>query len=320
MGGVASGVVRALSAGLKTAPHSLPSKLGASDCFSIPAGRRRMLSRLLLLKLAAVALVGCSQGAAEFQLYAKAFDGQYEQAQRVFDAMARAERTVVKRNLASTEFVPANAAYYVDNVDPPVTSSIRNSLKSLKNYNDALAALQNGEAAAALTNRVGTIATNVVAAIASTQVALGGPAASIGAAKLIGDSDAILKTILPILQPLLTAASREAFRQELVRAYPSMKGLVLTLREHSPVIFALFKRANRNIDERRMSKEAVIALERDRELLAGWVLLLDQTLITMEAAVTAAMHDAPTNELAMLAEASIELRVLAEKVKSLRLK
>ncbi|MCA6115491.1 hypothetical protein J6524_11380 [Bradyrhizobium sp. WSM 1738] len=289
-------------------------------CRLTPAFAWSRVSHLLPLVLIPLGLIGCAQGAAEFQLYVKAFDGQYEQAQRVFDAMAHAERVVVKRNLVSNEFRPAQAAYYLDNVDPPVTSSIRNSLKSLKNYNDAMAALQNGEAANALVNRAGTIATNVVAAIASTQVALGGPAAQIGATKLIGDSDGILKTVLPILQPLVTAASREAFRQQLVLAYPSMKELVITLRDNTPVIFALFKRSHQSIEERRPSKDAFLAMEKDREMLAGWVLLLDQTLITMEAAAAAAMSDAPSNELAVLAEASVELKVLAEKVKSLRLK
>lgn len=304
-----AGFLRSLPATILVDNHRLAFTFGWSR-----------ISHLLPLVLIPIGLLGCAQGAAEFQLYAKAFDGQYEQAQRVFDAMARAERVVVKRNLASNEFQPALAAYYLDNVDPPVTSSIRNSLRSLKNYNDALAALQNGEAANALLNRVGTITTNVVAAIASTQVALGGPAAQIGATKLIGDSDSLLKAVLPILQPLVTAASREAFRQQLVVAYPSMKGLVVTLRDNTPVIFALFKRSHQNIDERRPSKEALLAIEKDREMLAGWVLLLDQTLITMEAAVTAAMSDASSNELAVLAEASVDLKVLAEKVKSLRLK
>lgn len=281
-------------------------------------------ARYLGVGLVALSLTACSYGAAEFQLYTKAFDEQYEHGQRVLDALARAERIVVRRQLASrsrnVEFVPGDAAYYLDNVDPPVTASVRASLKSLKTYNEAVGALANGEAATALTNRIGTLTTNIVGAIAASRVAIAGPVGQVGATALVGNSGKILESVLPILQPILTAASREAFREQLILAYPSMKGLLVTLREETPVMFALLNRSRRNIDDRRISNEAAAALQKDRELLAGWVLLLDQTLVTMETAVTAAMSNSSAGDLAALSDASIELKVLAEKIKSLRLK
>jgi hypothetical protein len=60
------------------------------------------------------------------------------------------------------------------------------------------------------------------------------------------------------------------------------------------------------------------ALERERQLLASWVVLLDKTLLAMEAAVLTAMSDAPADDLTFLAEASLELKILAEQVKKLR--
>ena len=95
-----------------------------------------------------ILLGGCATGAAEFQLYIQGFDDQYEQGQIVLDRVARAERIVVRRRLARTSasgFNPDDAAYYLDTGDPPITASIRASLKSLKDYNHALGALANGE-------------------------------------------------------------------------------------------------------------------------------------------------------------------------------
>lgn len=271
-------------------------------------------------------LSGCgSRGAAEFQLYNQAFNSQYEQGEAILNSVARAERIVARRRVYRGPYIqpfdPDRAAYYVENVDPPITASIRASARSLKSYNEALGALANGEAAEALSNRVGALGTNIIGAIAASEVAFGGTAAIPGADLLVSESAKTLNLALPIIKQIATYASREAFRKQLIASYPAMRELLLTLRNGTPAMFFMLERSRvvRGSESATgLSSEAEIALSKDRELLAGWVLLMDQTLVAMDAAAVAALSDAPAADLASLSEAAVELRVLAEKVKSLR--
>lgn len=289
-----------------------------------------MLCRRFVIALAGLAIglgvAGCgNRGAAEFQLYSQSFNLQYEQGDAVLNALANAERAVVLRGIKAENkpdrFEPNKAAYFVAGVDPPITASIRASLKSVKIYNEALSALANGEAAEALTNRVGTLTTNVVGGIAASQAAFSGPAGVAAAATMVAGVGSTLKVVLPIFQQAATYASRESFRQQLILAYPHMQDLLIKLRNGTPQMFAVLYRSHVQIGRLGVGRDGVsdaAAVEKDRALLAGWVVLLDNTLIAMETAAAAAMSDAPAIDLANLSEASIELRVLAEKVKSAR--
>lgn len=286
----------------------------------------RLLGMLMMLTLG-TALNGCAtRGIAEFQLYSQAFDTQYEHGEVILDSLARAERTVVLRRIRHSseipDFNPDQAAYFVETVDPPITGSIRASLKSLKTYNDALGGLANGEAAEVLANRVGTLATNIAGAIAASQAALAGAAAIPGASKLVSESVQALQLAVPIIKEVATFASRCAFRKQLIATYPSMRDLLLALRNGTPAMFEVLKRARvqrGSLEEPSgISLDGQAALENERAMLAAWVILLDKTLVAMNAAVVAAMTEVPSADLASLAEASIELRVLAEQVKSLR--
>jgi hypothetical protein len=183
--------------------------------------------RPLLLVVAGLCLSGCAKGIADYQLYVQAFNAQYEQGDAILNSVAQAERKVVKRRLATNRFDPNKAAYFVDAVDPPITGAIRASLKSLKAYNDALGGLANGEAAAALANRIGTLATNIVGTIGATQVALAGAPAIPGADKLIAGVARSLDLATPIIKQVATIAARESFRRQLIETYPAMRSCSL---------------------------------------------------------------------------------------------
>jgi hypothetical protein len=286
-------------------------------------------TRILFFSLLFASLVtGCARGVAEFQLYTQAFNAQFEQGDSILNGIAKAERIVVLRRIKQTAsiaaFNPDQAAYFVDTVDPPITGSIRASLKSLKSYNDLLGGLANGEAAEALSNRLGTLTSNIVGAVAASQAAIGGAGAIPGADKLVSDSARSLLSVSPLITQIATFASREAFRQQLVAAYPAMRELLVTLRAGTPAMFEILKRSRVTRGSLEtpsgISPDGQSALEKDRVMLAAWVILLDKALVAMEAAVTAAMADISTADLASLSEASIELRVLAEQVKALRIK
>lgn len=268
----------------------------------------------------------CSQAVPEYNVYVQAFNAQYEQGDAVLDIVGQAERVVVLRRLErrGDSFDPDNAAYYLDSVDPPITASVRASLKVLKAYNEALAGLANGEAAEALATRMSALATNVAAASGAASVALGGPAAAAGADVLVTGAAKALESATPILRTALTAASREAFRQQLIEAYPAMRDLIVALRKGTPDMFEVVRRSlvTRGSDESRTGRSADgdRVLNKDRQLLAGWVILMDKSLVALEQAVASAKSGSSATRVAGLTDASIELKVFAEQMKVIRLK
>ncbi len=280
-----------------------------------------------LTLLGAAGLSGCSRGIAEFQLYSQAFDAQYTQGEAILDRIAKAERTVVLRRIKAQvaaasvpAFVPEHAPYHVDGIEPPITGSIRASLKSLKAYNAALIALMNGEAADAFANRIGVLGGNVLSAATATTSALGGAGLFAGAPALLSKSSSALQAALPIVKQLTGIIARETFRRELVRTYPHMRELLIALREGTPAMFEILKRAQaqRGNVEQPYLGTGLDALAKDRVLLAAWVVLMDKTLLAMETAVIAILTDASAVDLVSLSEASVELRVLAEQIKTIR--
>jgi hypothetical protein len=285
----------------------------------------RQATGAVLLVVLALTMGACSQAVPEYNLYVQAFNAQFEQGEAVLDVVAQSERTLVRRQLErdDTGFDPDKAAYYLNTVDPPITGSIRASLKSLKAYNDALGGLASGEAAEALANRIGVLVTTVTAGIAATGIAVGGPAASAGGEAMVGGVSKALTTALPIFKLAATAASREAFRQQLVAGHQPMRDLLVELRNGTPVMYRVMQRSlvRRGSLETPTGRgaEADATLEKHRQLLAAWVILLDRTLVALDAAVEVARSGGTTMNIAGLTEASIELRVLAEQMKATRL-
>ncbi len=261
-------------------------------------------------------LAACSGGIAEFQLYDQAFDAQYEQGNRVLDRVAAAERIVVTKrrglNNVSTPFKPDNAAYYLNAGDPPLTGAIRASLTSVQSYNKALSGLANGEAANALTARVGTLTSNLLTTASALQVAGAGTGVYTAAAQ------AQITALLPIFQHAVTVANRSEFRRQLLEGYPHVKELLIAMRGGTEEMLELIRRSY----VRRGSlggSGGIPASEledfiADRKLMAGWVIMIDKTIVAMDAAAATAISSASTADIAALTEASIELRILAEKV------
>ncbi|HLM12383.1 MAG TPA: hypothetical protein VK362_08350 [Reyranella sp.] len=267
---------------------------------------------------------GCAQGVPQYNVYVLAFNAQYEQGDSVLDIVGQAERAVGSRQLNPAVFDPDSSAYYLDTVDPPITASFRASLKSLKTYNEALVGLTNGEAANVLVARISVLANTTAAGVSAGSVALGGPAAVVGAEGIVIATTGALKIAEPIFKSAATAASREAFRQELIRAYPEMRMLLVELRKATAPMYQIMRRSLvvRGSDETDTgrSPDAERVLANKRQLLAGWVLLMDKSLLALDQAVAAAKSSDSSARAAGLTDASIELKVFAEQMKAIRLK
>lgn len=278
------------------------------------------MARPILLGLILILSSCNATGIAEFQVYEQAFDAQYEQGTNVLDRLADAERTVVLRQLSlrstTPRFRPEEAGYYVKVGDPPLTGSIRASLQALRAYNKALTALASGEAARALTADIGSISSNLTAAAGALAIASGGGSAFAVAAQ------ATIERLLPIFTQFKAAADRAEFRRRLLVAYPDMRKLLNEMRDGTDEMFEMMKRSyvsrgtlGATIG---ISDTDLIRLKQDRELLAGWVVLIDQTLVSMDAAAKTVLTSSSPSNISVLVETSTELRVLAETIKANR--
>ena len=278
----------------------------------------RYLSRLLLVAL----LASCTAGVVEFQYFRAAFETQYAEGTRVLDRLGAAERTVVGRQLARRsavrDFDPDEARYDLNVGDPPLTAAIRASLDALRDYNASLSGLASGESAAALNARIST----GVGALRSAVEAVGGAAGlDLGLSATLGST---LERVLPLYSQLARIGNRIEFRRQLLLAYPDMRALMLELRGGTRDMFTLIKRSyvtrgslgGGGIDG--ISPGNLVKLDEDRKMLSAWVILIDKTLVAMDAAVLAMAEGGGSGDLAGLVEATVEVRALADTIKALR--
>ncbi|MFO1080243.1 MAG: hypothetical protein U1E23_06375 [Reyranellaceae bacterium] len=267
---------------------------------------------------------GCTQAVPEFVLYVQAFDAQYEQGNAVLDIVGNAERTVALRKVKiDTTFNPNGAAYFLDGIDPPITASLRTSLRTLKSYNDALGGLASGEAADTLAVRLGAVTTNGAAGL-SALAAAAGPAAALEAGAFVAGAKAALDTAMPLLKAAATAANREEFRRQLVLAHDPMRDLLQAMRAATPAMYELMIRSQvqrGNLDSASgIPPEGESRLSKQRELLAAWVVLMDKTLVALDHAAAAASARGGALPVAEMTDISIQLKVTAEQIKAIRAK
>jgi hypothetical protein len=282
-----------------------------------------MTMRLLIRLICAGVMLGaCTVGVVEFQYYREAFETQYAEGGKVLDRLGTAERTLVARRTsrqgATRDFDPDAAAYELAVGDPPLTEAIRASLDSLRTYNDTLTGLSSGESAAAMSARLGSSTTALTQALSGIGGAAGldlGITASVQTA--IGPA-------LQVMKQLSVIRNRVEFRRQLLVGYPDMRALMTTLRAGTPDMFEVIKRSyvkrgslgggtTDGIPNARLD-----ALDADRKLLAGWVILIDRTLIAMDAAVLVLSEGGTDADLAGLVEATVEIRALADTIRAVR--
>jgi len=137
------------------------------------------------------------------------------------------------------------------------------------------------------------------------------------AGQLIADIEPAIGTAVTIFKAAATVAARESFRTKLLRAYPSMRTVLVSLRDYTPQMFAVMHAAV-------VDSEGDITdqnqLDRDRKLLASWVLLMDASLVAMDAAHEAIKQGKSNLSLTALNEATFELRVLSETLRDERIR
>ncbi|MEM9047177.1 MAG: hypothetical protein AAGC92_00535 [Pseudomonadota bacterium] len=270
--------------------------------------------------LALLVLSGCSTGVPEFGLYQQAYEAQYAESARVLDRLGTAEAILRERRAAAepgiAPFDPDRAGQLLGLDEPPLTAGLRRSLDALKSFNDALSGLATGEAAAVLSARIGS-ASAALSAASQSILAAGGLAIA-----AVSSLEGSVAAALPVLERLAAISDRARFRDALLEAYPDMRALLVALRAGTPDLFEVMLEARKTpgslsgVDG--VARADLPLLEEDRRLLAGWVVLLDETLRAMDLAATVIADPAAQAGITALTEAAVEVQTLADIIKALR--
>ncbi|MBB4229332.1 hypothetical protein [Rhizobium mongolense] len=285
-----------------------------------------LLGRAALRGMVILCLVvsGCAnRGHVEFQAYSTAFDLQYQQADKILERLAIAERRNYKIAYPNDplKFDYSRAAYYLDTVEPPLTASLRKSLLTIQAYNAALLSLANGESADAYVAKVAAAISDATAAVAASQIAFKGPGQTKAAEALVASVGNQLAFAVPGLRTAANLRGQQAFRMLLQETHPYMEKALATLIKGTPTFyevlaFAKGKTSGRPGDP--YTSDDIKALENEQAELAGWVLTLEATRKALNAAANAAASRADIN-ITVLAASASDMKVLAEQLKAARL-
>ncbi|CUX34438.1 MULTISPECIES: hypothetical protein [Agrobacterium] len=261
-------------------------------------------------------LPGCTAaGLREFELYRQAYEAQYVEADLLLADLAKAERNSWQRShAADRDFNPDHAAYYIEGAEPPLTASLRRSLIALKDYNAALVALATGENAETLVTRFTGFAANVDSAYESITAIKKRSAPE----EVLAVADKIwpgVRAAEAVGNSLLAAAGREEFRVRLSTNNKKMQEFLSALRSATPAMYKLLAAGQRRYSRDGGGNQEDDELQKkNRRLLAGWVLLIDQSSVALARAAQAA-ETPNTISISNLNGAAIELRILAERIR-----
>lgn len=261
-------------------------------------------ARRTVTLVAALVLASCAtlSGIREFEDYRVAYQKAYETGSRILDVLADAERenffieTPEATSTRETPFIPANAAYYTESVDPPGTAAFQRALDVVKSYNDLLYALATGEKAKDLTAKLSDFAAKKSAAVSETGAAA---AAGGSVAAVSGTIGGALSVLTPAIEAGLTYRSRDEFRRFLRETHPAIKTILATLRERTVDVFPTLVSGVRRDARRTGFDEAKLRKIRTyRGLLSDWVVLLEAAEAALDTAVTS-LDDPATVESAL---------------------
>lgn len=285
--------------------------------------------KLPTVVLLAAALGACTAGIPEFRYFDEAYQTQSAAGDEVLDRLGASERKLWQRvfdarkvdQATRSDVIPAfdpNEAGYVVRVgDPPLTAGIRDSLHSVTRFNGVMIGLATGEAAAALASRASAAAISATGAIGAFGSAVSLPAA----AAFVGTAGTAIATLKPLFEQMAKLEDRARFQELVIEAHPHIKAMLLALRGGAATMFNVHKQAYKTrgaLD----AVEGVLAedlpkLEEERQRLAAWVLLIDQTVVAVDIAVEA-MRSGDEVSIASLVDASNELSTLAATLKAIR--
>lgn len=243
-----------------------------------------------------------------FLHYQEALRAQHEAGSRVLDRLAGAESRLLSLEAEpAAGFDPNAAAATLGVGDPPRTAAMRRALESLRAYNQSLVAVARGAPEAALVS-----GTDLIGALL--------PAETGNAGEAFARLNAATRRLWPVLGLMRRSDDRDRLQAALTGAAPRIQDLLRAIRAATPAIYAVLYAAEvepGNLENADGIPPAGHArLKEDRRMLAGWVLLIDQSMVAVEVAAVAAPAGGRAD--AALIGAAIRLRALAEAVSAAR--
>ncbi len=257
------------------------------------AGRRL----LVLVGLFWLSACASTQGVTQFEAFRSAYEQAYATGNTILDQLAVAERDTYQRvhrqrqGQQQVPFNPKAAAYYTDAVDPPGTAAFRRSLATVKAYNDIVYGLATGQTGKTLTAQAYTLKAQSLAAATDAAAAAAIIAPGVSTASLIGLSST-LDMLRPFVEIGATSLSRAAFRDYLVQNAPTVRAVLVKLKESTPAIFPLLTTKSRaeGLMQDSYGDGSLSKMGSYRRLLSDWVILIDASIATLDqttAALTA---------------------------------
>lgn len=273
-----------------------------------PFSRCFVPARICLLVTFLFALVACSQvPQAELALYREAFARTSEATDEVLDAYNRAE----KRNadLRVDVFDPGQAGLIAPDADAPMTALLRRGFEAVESYNTILARYATGDSI--------TVLSDDLAALDHSLARLGTAAGVVSQAAGAG---ALVQAGTAASRLALARSDSLAFRQSVAANGTQVRGFLLAVREQTPIMHRVFLNSEMaGLSTPADIQSAQANIQVSREMLASWVLLIDETVALLEALEQAvAAGRGRASVVAVLADATDRLARHAEEVRFAR--
>ena len=235
--------------------------------FSHPRGglaRTRLL--VVLLVLGACNLLPMS----EFAAYREAFSRANEATGEVLDAYNRAEKRTA--DLRVEVFDPDDAGLIARDADAPMTALLRRGFAAVADYNAVLARYATGESI--------TVLNDDLQALDQSLTRLG---AAAGVASQVAGIGALVQAGTTVSGIALARSDNLAFRQSVVANGPQVRGFLVAVRAQTPFMHRVFLNAEMAaVSTPADIQRAQSNILTSREMLAAWVLLIDESIATLE--------------------------------------
>ena len=204
----------------------------------------------------------------EFILYQSAFNEAYEATNGLLDVYNGIEK---KATNTDAGFLPDEAALIAPNADAPITSLYRRGFHAIAQYNVILARYAAGESISALDPDLNAFQNSI---------------SRLGAALNVEPAAAASNSILGLAKTLakisLADSDAAAFRESILNNSGPIKKFLESVRLQTTAMYTDAV----NAADRRTAADALQSINDlaiFRQSLASWVLLIDETLITLDA-------------------------------------
>lgn len=229
-------------------------------------------ARATLLLAAALALLGCSLvPETEFSLYRQSFAAANRATSDVLDAYNRAEKRTAAPGIEA--FDPDQAGLIAPDADAPMTAFLRRGFEAVETYNAILARYAAGDSLSVLKGDFDALDRSL------DRLGL-----AVGAAPQAEGIRALVQAGTTVARLALARSDDLAFRQSVAENGATVRGFLLALRAQTPLMYRTFTNAAMTgVASPADIQRAQASIQYSREMLASWVLLLDETAATLEA-------------------------------------